>query len=79
MRNITTGSIEKAGHIANKMMTFPKAAISCNNYAHKIIISERKQKDIHTPSMKKIAEHTDVYDDMLQAIFTRETGLETHF
>jgi len=38
----------------------------------------RKQKDIHTPSMKKIAEHSIVYDDMLQSIFTAETGLDTH-
>lgn len=38
----------------------------------------RKQKNIHTPSMKKIAEHEMVYDDMLQKIFTAETGLDTH-
>jgi AraC-like DNA-binding protein len=38
----------------------------------------RKQKNIHTPSMKKIAEHTGIYDDMLQKIFTAETGLDTH-
>ncbi len=38
----------------------------------------RKQKNIHTPSMKKIAEHDMVYDDMLQSIFTAETGLYTH-
>ena len=38
----------------------------------------RKQKNIHTPSMKKIAEHDMVYDDMLQKIFTAETGLDTH-
>lgn len=38
----------------------------------------RKQKNIHTPSMKKIAEHSMIYDDMLQSIFTAETGLDTH-
>jgi len=38
----------------------------------------RKQKNIHTPSMKKIAEHSMIYYDGLQQIFTAETGLDTH-
>uniref|UniRef100_A0A6M3KDC4 Uncharacterized protein n=1 Tax=viral metagenome TaxID=1070528 RepID=A0A6M3KDC4_9ZZZZ len=38
----------------------------------------RKQKNIHTPSMKKISEHTRIYFDMLQSVFKSETGLDTH-
>lgn len=38
----------------------------------------RKQKNVHKPSMKKIAEHSMIYHDMLPGIFTAETGLDTH-
>lgn len=29
-------------------------------------------------AVKEVAAYTDIYCDMLQAIFTRETGLDTH-
>jgi hypothetical protein len=38
----------------------------------------RKQRIPGPPPMKKIAEHDMIYDDMLQDIFTEETGLYTH-
>jgi len=38
----------------------------------------RRQKNIHTPSMRKISEHTRIYFDMLQSVFKSETGLDTH-
>jgi hypothetical protein len=37
----------------------------------------RKQRIPGPPSMKKIAEHSMVYHDQLQSIFTAETGLDT--
>jgi hypothetical protein len=37
----------------------------------------RKQRIPGPPSMKKIAEHSMVYDDQIQSIFTAETGLDT--
>lgn len=37
----------------------------------------RRQKDVHKPSMKLISKHDMIYDDMLQPLFTRETGLTT--
>ncbi len=38
----------------------------------------RKQRIPGPPSMKKVSEHSMVYEDMLQRIFTAETGLDTH-
>jgi hypothetical protein len=37
----------------------------------------RKQRIPGPPSMKKIAEHSMVYDDQIQSIFAAETGLDT--
>ena len=37
-----------------------------------------KFEKYHGLNRKTIAEHSMVYDDMLQSIFTAETGLDTH-